>query len=151
MSRSVLLLFIIALTAPAALAGNAHPKREPLVRVVDLNAGESTVVTLCDGSQARVKLVHVVETRDDVCFAVRRAEVSVEVNGQTATIVSATYNLPTLVGGVQIEALERSRREGRLTPACPRRIPMSAHLLTPADSGLTKRTGWSIIPRRSPL
>ena len=94
---------VIALIAPSAFADDAHPKLEPLVRVVDLNAGESTVVTLCDGSQARVKLVHVAETRDDVCFAVRRAEVTVEVNGQAATIVSATYNLPILVGGVQID------------------------------------------------
>jgi hypothetical protein len=98
-----LALVPLALMTSTALGDNVSQKLEPLVRVVDLNVGESTVVTLCDGSLARVKLVNVAEMRDDVCFAIRRADVTVEVSGQTATIVSATYNLPTLVGGVQID------------------------------------------------
>ena len=35
--------------------------------------------------------------------AVRRAQVKAEVNGQTITLVSATYHLPVTVAGVQID------------------------------------------------
>lgn len=81
----------------------AQGQQAPLVRVVDLNLNETVAVELCDGSQAQVKALELKETRDDVCFAVRRAEVVVEVNGEQATLVSATYNLPITVGGVQID------------------------------------------------
>jgi len=75
----------------------------PLVRVVDLNVGESQVVELHDGSKATVQLLQIREMRDSLRQAVRRAEVRVEVNGQTATLVSANYNLPQTVAGVQID------------------------------------------------
>ena len=75
----------------------------PLWRGIDLDLGESATVELSDGSQATVKLLGLTETRDDVRDAVRRAEVEVEVNGERATIVSATYHLPTTVGGVQVD------------------------------------------------
>ena len=76
---------------------------EPLVRVVDLNVGESADVTLCDGSQVTVKLLDLKETRDNVCFAVRRAEVTVEVNAQQGKLVSATYHLPQTIDNVQVD------------------------------------------------
>jgi murein DD-endopeptidase MepM/ murein hydrolase activator NlpD len=76
---------------------------EPLVRAVDLDVGQSTTIQLCDGSSATVKLLELNEARDDVRNAVRRAEVRVEVNGQPATLISATYNLPVTVGDVQID------------------------------------------------
>ena len=75
----------------------------PLVRVVDLNVGESQVVELHDGSKATVQLLQIREMRDSLRQAVRQAEVQVEVNGQTATLVSANYNLPLTVAGVQID------------------------------------------------
>ena len=75
----------------------------PLVRVVDLDLGETAAVTLCDGSQATVKLLELKETRDNVSFAVRRAEVTVEVNGQRGKLVSATYHRPQTIGNVQID------------------------------------------------
>jgi murein DD-endopeptidase MepM/ murein hydrolase activator NlpD len=93
----------IIFMAGRVLADDGLPHLEPLVRVIDLNVGESTDVTRCDGSTASVTLIHVVETRDDVCFAVRRADVTVAINGETVTTVSATYNLPTTVAGVQID------------------------------------------------
>lgn len=76
---------------------------EPLVRVVDLNVGELVEVALCDGSKAVVKLLGLKETRDEVSFAVRRAEVTVEVNGQPGKLVSATYHRPRTIGDVQID------------------------------------------------
>jgi len=81
----------------------ATPTQMPLVRVVDVNVGESQAVTLHDGSKATVNLLDLKETRDNVCFAVRRAVVTVEVNGQTVSLVSSTYHLPITVGGVQID------------------------------------------------
>ena len=46
-----------------AVAASAQ-QRASLVRVVDLNAGESAEVELADGSKARVKLLSVSERRD---------------------------------------------------------------------------------------
>ncbi len=76
---------------------------DPLVRVIDLDLGESAKVTLCDGAQVTVKLVGLNEIRDHVADAVRQAEVAVEVNGKTAQLVSATYHRPQTVGTVQID------------------------------------------------
>ena len=42
-----------------------HPTRTPLVRVVDLNVGESQEVELCDGKKATVKLLGTVAKRFD--------------------------------------------------------------------------------------
>ena len=89
----------------------------PLVSVADLNVAESQTVQLHDGSQATVKLLEIKEMRDNVCNAVRRAEVKVEVNGQTTSLVSSTYHLPITVAGVQIDCpvtkgyLQKSSKE----------------------------------------
>jgi len=96
----------------AAAAPEAHAlaewkadrgKIDPLVRTVELKVGGEQAVALSDGSRATVKLVGLQEKRDAVRDAVRRAEVTVEVNGEQATLVSATYHLPVTVGGVQID------------------------------------------------
>ena len=79
------------------------PKLQPLVRVIELNIGQTQVVELHDGSKATVKVLDLRETCDNICQAVRRAEVDVQVNGQTVTLVSATYHLPTTVAGVRID------------------------------------------------
>ncbi len=76
---------------------------EPLVRVVDLKIGATAEVELCNGSQATVRLIDLKETRDEVSSAVRRAEVTVEVNGQRGKLVSATYHRPQTIGEVQID------------------------------------------------
>ncbi len=75
----------------------------PLVRTVDLDLGETQEVELADGSKTRVKLVNVQETRDRIRNAVREAKVTVEVNGTSLTLISATYHLPVTVAGVQID------------------------------------------------
>jgi murein DD-endopeptidase MepM/ murein hydrolase activator NlpD len=80
-----------------------EPTRTPLVRVVDMNIGDSQEVTLCDGKKASVKLLGIEETRDSICDAIRAARVRVEVNGTPVTLVSANYRLPTTVAGVQID------------------------------------------------
>jgi murein DD-endopeptidase MepM/ murein hydrolase activator NlpD len=85
---------------PSAQPKPARALRTPLVRVVDLDVGESQIVTLCNGKNVSVKLTGLNELRDPVRSAVRRAEVSVEKAGQ---LVAANYNLPTRLGDVQVD------------------------------------------------
>jgi murein DD-endopeptidase MepM/ murein hydrolase activator NlpD len=88
----------------AATAGAAAPAAiAPLVRTVDLSVGESAEVKLVDGSTARLRLVELRETRDEIRQAVRGAEVTIEVNGTVTKLTSATYRLPAAVGGIQID------------------------------------------------
>lgn len=88
---------------------------EPLLRVVDLEIGESADVVLSDGSSANVKLVAVKETRDQLRLAVRKAEVTVEVNGETIMLQAANYQLPVTAGGVQIDCTITSGYLGNTT------------------------------------
>jgi len=96
-------LVCLLLPSLAFAAAETPQQWEPLVRVVDLSVGETSTLTLCDGTTATVKLVSLQEKRDDVCFAVRQAKVQVVVNGIPATLVSATYHLPKTIGGVLID------------------------------------------------
>jgi hypothetical protein len=79
--------------------------------------GESQTVQLHDGSEGTIKLLDLKETRDNICNAVRRAVVKVEVNGQTVSLVSSTYHLPITVAGVQLDCpvtkgyLQKSSKE----------------------------------------
>ena len=98
----VRVVLLICVSAQLCLA-DGPAQIEPLVRVVDLTIGESADVELCDGSRATVKLVGLNETRDEPSSAVRRADVTVEVNGKRGSLVSATYHRPVLIGGVQID------------------------------------------------
>jgi murein DD-endopeptidase MepM/ murein hydrolase activator NlpD len=93
--------FLLCLSISAA--GPPEPTRTPLVRAVELNIGEAQEVELCDGTKARVKLIGLEETRDSLRDAIRSATVTVEVNGETVALVSATYHLPTTVAGVRID------------------------------------------------
>jgi murein DD-endopeptidase MepM/ murein hydrolase activator NlpD len=70
---------------------------------VDMNVGESTEVELPGGIKVLVKLQDLRESRDELRNAVRRAEVSVDVDGQKASLVSANYRLPITIGRVQID------------------------------------------------
>lgn len=75
----------------------------PLVRFVDVNVGEAATVTLSNGETAAVKLLAMKNERDPAIRGIWRTTVTVEVNGAKAEIVSGVYNLPRLVGGVQID------------------------------------------------
>lgn len=96
----VLLLFMSCF---AAAQDVALLKIDPLMRAVDLNVGQQEEVVLVDGKKATVKLLDVHEHRDTVRGALRQVRVVVEVDGQRAELVSATYHLPITVAGVQID------------------------------------------------
>jgi len=75
----------------------------PLFRPVELNVGDSQDVELSNGKKVKVKVLHLEEIRDELCSAVRRAHVRVEVNGESMTLTSATYQLPVTIAGVQVD------------------------------------------------
>lgn len=98
------LLFFAWLAAANTLRAELpQPTMEPTRRAVDLAIGDSAEVMLTDGSTARVRLLDLRETADSMSRAVREAKVQVEVNGVTAWLTSANYNLPQSVGGVRID------------------------------------------------
>jgi len=76
---------------------------QPLVRVVDLNIGESETVRLSNGKSVQVELIKITEQRCEMRNAVRKAEVTCKVYGKEINLVCATYNLPMTVGDVQID------------------------------------------------
>jgi murein DD-endopeptidase MepM/ murein hydrolase activator NlpD len=76
---------------------------DPLLRVVDLDVGETHQITLHNGNKATVTLLELSEKRDSVRNAIRRAQVKVKVNGQTISLVSSTYHLPKAISNVQID------------------------------------------------
>jgi len=88
-------------TAGGRSAG--QERLEPLIRMVDLDVGESAKVTLADGSVAEVKLLDLRERRGHMRDAVRHAEVTVEINGEQRDLVASFYHLPKMVGGVQAD------------------------------------------------
>lgn len=76
---------------------------DPILKVVDLDVGESVEVTLSNGKKSTVKLLSLDERVDSIREAVREAKVAVEVDGQRVDLVSATYHLPVQTGQVQID------------------------------------------------
>lgn len=100
---AAIILLSGAVLKSVVLGGSVSPPQTPLVRVADVNVGESQTIELHDGSRATIKLLDLTETRDNINNAVRRAVVKVEVNGQIVSLVSSTYHLPTTIAGVQID------------------------------------------------
>ncbi|PYV85680.1 MAG: hypothetical protein DMG05_22215 [Acidobacteria bacterium] len=75
----------------------------PLFRTVELNVGESQEVEVSNGKKVNIKVLHLEEIRDELSSAVRRAHVRVEVNGESVTLTSATYQLPVTIAGIQVD------------------------------------------------
>lgn len=76
----------------------------PLMRVVDLNAGEPAAeVGLHDGKKARIRLLERSAVSDSVRGAVRHARVRLRVNGQEVQLQCGNYNLPVTVASVQVD------------------------------------------------
>ncbi|HIQ21547.1 MAG TPA: hypothetical protein EYH34_09990 [Planctomycetes bacterium] len=132
----------------ATAAGPSKPTRVPLVRTTDMDVGQTCEVELCDGSRATVKLLDLKETRDAVRGAVRRAVVTVEVNGQRTELVAATYHLPKTIAGVRIDCavtrgyIEDSRTGntwGLLKDARLRLWPAGSPLVAPDTFGFPLR------------
>lgn len=82
----------------------AQPLKMPLMRVVDLDAGESaTEVVLHNGTKAHIQLVGRSAVSDTVRGAVRHARVRLKVNRQEVELECGNYHLPVTVGAVQVD------------------------------------------------
>src|SRR2546423_1815901 len=103
MHPKLIVLALLPLSPFRSVAQPPQPSLPSPMRSVDLNVGESTQIELPDSKKINLKLLDVRETRDELRKAVRRAEVSVEVNGQQVMLVSANYRLPATIAGVQID------------------------------------------------
>jgi len=99
-NQPIIVLILSCLLVPTPISAAAI---EPLVHVVDLNVGETHEITLHNGYKATVTLIELNEKHDSVRNAVRMAQVKVKVNGQTVSLISSTYHLPTAIEGVQID------------------------------------------------
>jgi len=87
-----------------ALTLSARPLKMPLMRVVDLDAGEpESEVVLHNGTKARIELLGRSQVSDSVRGAVRHARVRLKVNGHLIELECGNYNLPVTVGGVQVD------------------------------------------------
>jgi len=75
----------------------------PIRKVVDLAIGETRTVELYNGESTRVTLISMKEAKDEFRGAVRKAEVTVDVDGEPVVLVSANYNIPVTAGNVQID------------------------------------------------
>jgi murein DD-endopeptidase MepM/ murein hydrolase activator NlpD len=97
-------LVALVLLGPSC-ASHVHSGTAPLVlhENADFNVGETQEVAFADGTKVTARLLKLEETLDEVNGSVRRAEVTVEVNGKQATLASGNYNLPVDVGGVQVD------------------------------------------------
>lgn len=138
--RPFLLAILTVLSAATlqtqALCADDAALRTSLVRVADLDVGETQDVELCNGRKVSVKLLDLKETRDSVRSAVRRAEVAVEVDGRKVTLVSSNYNLPTTLGSVQIDCSITKGCNGNTTLDHWGLVKDARLRLWPADSPL---------------
>ena len=109
---------IVAMAMWPAAAGKLELGTiEPLVRVVDLDVGESADVELCDGSRVQVRLVSLDESRDPIRHAVRHVKLVVEIDGQTRALEAGPYRLPVKVGDVQVDCSVTRGLNSNGTPA----------------------------------
>ncbi len=145
------MLLLFAVVSGTARAADPPAVRAPLLRAIELNVGESTMVELSDGSQAAVKLLELRETRDPLREAVRQALVTVEINGQRAELTAAMYNLPQTVGRVQIDCpvtrgyQANPHRDGIWNLARDVRLrlwPAGSPLIEPGTFGYPVRQRW---------
>src|SRR5690606_37174258 len=76
---------------------------EPIVKVIDLNNGECVSITLHDGSKSEVKLLNLEQDRDPVFKTLVSTRVKVEINGIQGDLISSSYRLAMMIGGVQVD------------------------------------------------
>lgn len=82
---------------------DALKPRDPVLRVADLEVGETSVLELSQGMKVPVRLDGVDVTTDPIRSAVRSARVRLTVAGLPVTLSSGNYELPVTVGQVQVD------------------------------------------------
>jgi murein DD-endopeptidase MepM/ murein hydrolase activator NlpD len=142
--------FALLGTAWLASVGAAQPPlpaRAPIVRTIDLKIGEARALDLADGTKVNVKLLDVIETKDELREAIREAKVRVAVNGQELTLFSGNYHLPQKAGGVRIDCpITRGYRANSNTDAWG--LVLDARLRLWPAQGPLQRAGTFAYPLR---
>jgi murein DD-endopeptidase MepM/ murein hydrolase activator NlpD len=72
-------------------------------RFVYLDTGESAEFNLSDGRTKRIRLVSVKEEKDSVIRLVRRADVRLEIDGETLELLCGPYVLPIEKDGLRLQ------------------------------------------------
>ena len=70
---------------------------------VDLNIGETTEVTLYDGTTVTIRIVQTKIIKDRIRLAIREAKIKVAVDGEEKWITAGNYNLPIEYEKVKID------------------------------------------------
>ena len=82
---------------------NDTSKLTPIRVVTELNIGESRDINLSNGDVVKLKLLEINEVRDDLHDAIRTANVKVSIDGKKIILIAGNYNLPVVIGNVQID------------------------------------------------
>ncbi len=123
----------------------------PLVRVADVNVGESETVELSDGTSATIQVLALDEIRDDIRGAVRMSRVKLVVNGETRELEAAPYRPPITIAGVRIDCpvtqgyVENSSGDhwGLEKDVRLRLWPAGSPLVRPGSLGYPVKQRWS--------
>lgn len=76
----------------------------PSYRVIsELNIGESQDIRLTNGDFVKLSLLEINEVHDSLRNAIRAAYIRISVDGEEITLGTDNYNLPVIVGKVQID------------------------------------------------
>jgi hypothetical protein len=94
-----ILFFIISLSVFC----HGASKLIPIRAISDLDIGESRDIHLSNGDVVKLELLEIHETRDDLCDAIRAAYVKISIDAKEIILSSGNYNLPVVVGNVQID------------------------------------------------
>jgi murein DD-endopeptidase MepM/ murein hydrolase activator NlpD len=79
------------------------PKATSFRLIAELNIGESQDIKLSNGEIVKLALLEITEVRDSLRNAIRAASIKVSVDGEVITLSTGNYNLPVVVGKVQID------------------------------------------------
>lgn len=147
-----LVLTFLCTLIPLVHAAEESPLERfaPLVRVVDLNVGESTAVTLHDGRTVTLTLKAMREHQEPVRDAVFGSALDLQIEGDDFTLEAGPYHLPRQIAGTQIDCTATKGLNVAGTPAFWglekdarfRLWPANSPLLRPGSMIYPVKQGW---------
>ncbi len=134
-----------------AATSTALEAHAPLFRVVDLNIGETTSITLHDDTTVSITFVALEEHQERVRQAVYGSTLQLKVNGNCVALDAGPYRLPITVAGIQIDCTVTKGLNTAGTPAFWGLNKDARIRLWPADSPLLRpdtmiypvKQGWN--------
>ncbi len=76
---------------------------DPIRVVAEMNIGDTQDIMLSNGETVKLQLIQIDEVRDSLRDALRSASVKVSVDGEDLVLSVGNYNLPVMIGKVQID------------------------------------------------